>query len=164
MITDFNSIPETSKIWIFPASRKFYAQELLEITTKIDQFLKAWENENQPISASYVIKYDRFIIITADDTQQSLSLEAQDSLATFIQSIENSYEIILMDRINVCYKQGEFVQYKTLPEFKKMIKDKGVSQNTMVFNSMINLKEELEFGFEINIMDSWLGRFVKTGN
>ncbi|MDP2068509.1 MAG: ABC transporter ATPase [Lutibacter sp.] len=164
MITDFNSIPETSKIWIFPASRKFYAQELPEITTKIDQFLTAWENENQPISASYVIKYDRFIIITADDTQQSLSLEAQDSLATFIQSLENSCEIILMDRINVCYKQGEFVQYKTLPEFKKMIKDKGVSQNTMVFNSMINLKEELEFGFEINIMDSWLGRFVKTGN
>lgn len=164
MITDFNSLPETAKIWVFPASRKFYAQELPEIIAKIEQFLTEWKNENQPISAAYMIKYDRFIIITADDTELSLGLEAQDSLATFIQSLENNYEIILMDRINVCYKQGEFVQYKTLPEFKKMIKDKGVSQNTMVFNAMINLKEELEFGFEINIMDSWLGRFVKMGN
>lgn len=164
MITDFNSIPETSKIWVFPASRKFYVQELPEIIAKIERFLTDWQNENQPISAASLIKYDRFIIITANDTEQCLSLEAQDSLATFIQSLENSYEIILMDRINVCYKQGEFVQYKTLPEFKKMIKDKGVSQNTMMFNSMINLKEELEFGWEINIMDSWLGRFVKTGN
>jgi hypothetical protein len=154
MITDFNSIPETAKIWVFPASRKFYVQELPEITAKIERFLTDWQNENLPISAAYLIKYDRFIIITADDTEQSLSLEAQDSLATFIQSLESSYDLILMDRINVCYK----------PEFKKMIKDKGVSQNTMVFNSMINLKEELEFGFEINIMDSWLGRFVKTGN
>jgi len=161
MITDFNSIPETAKIWVFPASRKFYVQELPEINTKIQQFLTDWENENQPISAAYVIRYDHFIIVTANDTEQSLSLEAQDQLAGFIQSLESSYELILMDRINVCYKQGEFVQYKTLPEFKKMIKDKGVSQNTMVFNSMINLKEEFEFGWEINIMDSWLGRFLK---
>jgi hypothetical protein len=159
MITDFNSIPETAKIWVFPASRKFYPQELPEITTKIEEFLTDWENESAPISAAYVIKYDRFIIVTADDTEQSFSLEAQDQLAGFIQSLESSYELILMDRINVCYKQGEFVQYKTLPEFKKMIKDKGVSQNTMVFNSMINLKEEMEFGWEVNIMDSWLGRF-----
>ncbi|MDD3722751.1 MAG: ABC transporter ATPase [Lutibacter sp.] len=164
MITDFNSIPETAKIWVFPASRKFYAQELPEITTKIEQFLTEWENENQPISVAYIIKHDRFIIITANDTEQSFSLETQDQLANFIISLENNYDLILMDRINVCYKQGEFVQYKTLPDFKKMIKDKSVSQNTMVFNSMINLKEELEFGFEINIMDSWLGRFVKTGN
>ena len=164
MIIDFNSIPETAKIWVFPANRKFYAQELPEITAKIEQFLTDWENENQLISAAYVIKYDRFIIVTANDSEQSLSLESQDQLANFIQSLESSYGLILMDRINVCYKQGEFVQYKTLPDFKKMIKDKSVSQNTMVFNSMINLKEELEFGFEINIMDSWLGRFVKTGN
>ena len=160
MITDFNSIPETAKIWVFPASRKFYPQELPEINAKIEQFLTEWNNENDPISAAYVIKYDHFIIVTANDTEQSLSLEAQDQLANFIQSLESSYELILMDRINVCFKQGEFVQYKTLPDFKKMIKAKGVSQNTMVFNSMINIKEEMEFGWEINIMDSWLGRFL----
>ena len=121
MITDFNSIPETAKIWVFPSSRKFYAQELPEITAKIEQFLTEWENESLPISAAYVIKYDRFIIITANDTEQNLSLEAQDSLATFIQSLESSYELILMDRINVCYKQGEFETWKSLQVFKKII-------------------------------------------
>ncbi len=164
MITDFNSIPETSKIWVFPGSRKFYAQELPEVIAKIEQFLTDWENENMPITAAYQIKYDRFIMITANDTEQQLSLEAQDQLAAFIQSLESNYDLILMDRINVSYKQGEFVQYKTLPDFKKLIKDKGVSQNTTVFNSMIHLKEELEYGWEINIMDSWLSRFIKTGN
>ena len=109
----------------------------------------------------FLIKYDRFIIITANDTEYNLSLEAQDALTSFIIELEKKYEVVLLDKINVCYKQGEFVQYKDIVEFKKMIKSKGVSDKTTVFNNMITVKEELRYNWEINIMESWLGRLVK---
>jgi len=48
-----------------------------------------------------------------------------------------------------------------LIEFKKMMKAKGVSQKTTVFNNMLTYKSELKYNWEINIMDSWLGRFLK---
>ena len=48
-----------------------------------------------------------------------------------------------------------------LKDFKRLIKDKGVSKKTTVFNNMITTKSELAYDWEINIMDSWLGRFVK---
>jgi len=162
MIIDYDQIPEEAKLWIFPSSRKFYPQEIPVVKEKIDAFLTSWKDQEKSLNCSYLIKYDRFIIITADDTVQNLSLIAHDSLAEFIQELEKTFEVILMDKMNVCYKQGEFVQYKELIDFKKMMKDKGVSEKTIVFNNMINTKEELENDWEINIMESWLGRFLKV--
>jgi len=161
MIIPFEQIPEESKIWVFPSSRKFYPQEISTIEERIMSFLNQWNNKDNAIKCSYKLVYNRFIIITADDTENSLFLEAHDSLIAFIQELESTFEVVLLDRINVCYKQGDFVQYKDLIAFKQLIKDQSVSKNTIVFNNMINTKEELEFDWEINIMDSWLGRFIK---
>jgi hypothetical protein len=161
MIIDYNKIPDWGKIWIFPSSRKFYPQEISTLKEKIETFLNNWTNEGQAINAAFLLKYDRFIVITIDDSEISLSLKAHDELTAFILKLEKEYEIILLDKINVCYKQGEFVQYKDLKEFKKMIKNKGVSKKTTVFNNMILTKNEFKTEWEINIMDSWLGRFLK---
>lgn len=160
MVTAFELIPEEAKIWVFPSSRKFYPQEIETISTTIEEFLNQWQNKNLAITCSFVIKYDRFIIITANDIFEALSLEAHDALTALILKIEHQYDVVLMDKINVCYKQGEFVQYKDLIAFKKLIKAKAVSEKTIVFNNLITVKEELEYNWEINIKDSWLGRFI----
>ena len=161
MIVAFNKIPKWCKLWVFPSSRKFYPQEIDGLNESIEEFLTNWTNEGQPLNASYNLKYNRFIIITVDNSETSLNLKAHDDLTAFILQLENKYNIILLDKINVCYKQGEFVQYKDLKEFKKMMKSKGVSKKTTVFDNMISTKEELENDWEINIMDSWLGRLLK---
>jgi hypothetical protein len=160
MIVDFNEIPNWGKLWVFPSSRKFYPQEISELKEEIEAFLNNWTHNDQGLNCAYQIKYDRFIIITVDDSKISLSLETHDSLVTLIQDLENKLEVILLDKINVCYKQGEFVQYKDLKEFKQLIKNKGVSKKTIVFDNMITTKKELENNWEINIMDSWLGRLL----
>ncbi|WP_372744331.1 ABC transporter ATPase [Lutibacter sp.] len=161
MTVGFSTIPEEAKIWVFPSNRKFYPQEIEEISKSVETFLNNWKSDRDPIECSFLIKHDRFIIITANDTEYNLSLEAQDTLTSFIIELEKKYEVVLLDKINVCYKQGEFVQYKDIVEFKKMIKNKGVSDKTTVFNNMITVKEELRYNWEINIMESWLGRLVK---
>lgn len=161
MIVGFSTIPEEAKIWVFPSNRKFYPQEIDEISKSVETFLNNWKSDRNDVECSFLIKHDRFIIITANDTEYNLSLEAQDALTTFIIGLEKQYEVVLLDKINVCYKHGEFVQYKDIVEFKKMIKSKGVSEKTIVFNNMITVKEELRYNWEINIMESWLGRLVK---
>ncbi|SNR73135.1 ABC transporter ATPase [Lutibacter flavus] len=160
MIVDFNKIPNWGKLWVFPSSRKFYPQEISELKEEIETFLNNWTHKSQSLNCAYQLKYDRFIIITVDDSEISLSLEAHDNLVAFIQNLEKKLEVILLDKINVCYKQGEFVQYKDLKEFKQLMKNKGVSQKTIVFDNMITTKAALEQDWEINIMDSWLGRFL----
>ena len=160
MIIDFNEIPNWGKLWVFPSNRKFYPQEISELKEQIEAFLNNWTHNGEGLNCAYQLKYDRFIIVTVDDSKISLSLEAHDKLVTLIQNLENKLKVILLDKINVCYKQGEFVQYKDLKEFKQLIKNKGVSEKTIVFDNMITTKAALEQDWEINIMDSWLGRLL----
>jgi hypothetical protein len=161
MIVDYKQMPDESKLWIFPSSRKFYPQEIEGLKERINDFLSDWDDQGVLIKCSYTLKFDRFIIVTVDDNNNSLSIQAHDLLITFIQELEKLYDVLLMDRMNVCYKQGEYVQYKDLIVFKQMMKDKGVSEKTTVFNNLITTKGELKYDWEINIMDSWLGRFLK---
>jgi len=62
--------------------------------------------------------------------------------------------------MNVCFKQGEFIQYKDLKEFRKLLKSKSVNDKTIVFNNLIQTKEELEDNWELPITDSWYNRFL----
>ena len=61
-----------------------------------------------------------------------LGLEEQNKLVEFIQELQKDYELIFLDKVNVCFKQGEYVQMKEIPDFKNLIKNKGVSKNTIV--------------------------------
>ena len=160
-MVEFEEISENAKLWVFPSSRKFYPQEIEGLKNAIEKFLKNWKNGQETLKVSYELRYNRFILIAVDNSEITLSLESHDALISLIQQLEDNYQVLLLDKINVCYKQGEFVQYKDLKEFKKLIKSRGVSSKTIVFDNMIGLKKDLEFDWEINIMDSWLGRFIK---
>jgi hypothetical protein len=162
MLIDFDILPENSKIWIYQSDRKFYPQEIEEICQKIEVFLQSWSQDNETISASYQIKYNRFIIFAVDTSNISLTIESIDASVGFIINLQNEYEIELLDKLNVCFKQGEFVQYQELKAFQKLIKSKSISAKTIVFNNLINTKEELTDAWEVPITESWHNRFIKS--
>ncbi len=160
MIVELNQIPSHSKLWIFPSNRKFYTDEIPEIKSNVELFLNNLIDSNQNYDIGFCLKYDRFIVIAIDDSELSIPLNIHNSLIEFILSLEKKHNVILLDKINVCFKQGEFVQYKDAKEFKKLIKNKSVSNKTIVFNNLISTVEEFNTDWEINIMDSWLGRLL----
>jgi hypothetical protein len=79
----------------------------------------------------------------------------------FIQELEKEYNIDLMDKMNVSYKQGDFIAYKSLLDFKKMAKDKAVSKNTIVFNNLVHNIAEFNENWEVPASESWHSRFIK---
>ena len=78
----------------------------------------------------------------------------------FIQQLEKTYEVDLMDKMNVSYKQGDFIAYKTLLDFKKMAKEKAVSKNTIVFNNLVTNIAEFNDNWEVPASESWHSRFL----
>jgi len=160
MLVDFQKIPDSSKVWIYQSNRKFYTDEIEVIKTKIEVFLSSWKDSDIDIIASYQFLYDRFIIFSVDEMLNKLTIDAIDKSVAFILQLQSDYKIELLDKLNVCFKQGEFVQYKELKEFKKLLKSKSISEKTIVFNNLINTKEELENNWEIPLEDSWHNRFL----
>ena len=154
MLVDYKSIAKASKVFIYPSSRKLYKDELPVFLEKIEKFLL----EFKEVDSFFEIKYSRFIVIFISD-QTSLDLKKNDDLVYFIQSLEKEFKITLLDKVNVCFKQGEYVQLKEIPEFKKLIKNKGVSKKTIVFDNLINIKEEYDNCWEVPAENSWISHF-----
>ena len=155
MLKTIDSLSDASRVFIYPGSRKFYPKELPVIRKKLDEFCEAFEG----IELSYDIKYDRFLVFLVDE-KTPLDLDHQNVLVDFIQGLEKEFTIILLDKVNVCFKQGAYVQLKEIPEFKKLIKNKGVSKNTIVFDLLINSKDEYEQFFEVPAKESWVSHFL----
>ena len=161
MLVDFNTLPETSKVWIYQANRSFTEIELDEIKLKLDVFIENWTAHGSDLQAGYEIKYKRFIIIALDQNLNSSSGCSIDASVHFIQQLEQAYNVDLLDKMNVSYKQGEFVAYKSLIDFRKMAKEKAVSKNTIVFNNLVANKAEYLENWEVPAKDSWHSRFIK---
>lgn len=159
MLVDFNTLPEHSRVWIYQANRSFSEEELTEIKQKLETFITNWTAHGSDLNAGYDIRYKRFIILAVDQTSQSATGCSIDASVRFIQQLEQDYNVDLMDKMNVSYKQGQFVAHKTLLDFKKMVKDKAVSKNTIVFNNLVTNIGELNENWEVPAEQSWHSRF-----
>ncbi|MCB7480209.1 ABC transporter ATPase [Christiangramia sediminis] len=160
MLVAFESLPDSSRVWIYQANRSFTEEELQQISNKLDVFIEKWTAHGANLKASYEIKYRRFITIALDQQLNAASGCSIDASVQFIQQLEREYNVDLLDKMNVSYKQGEFVAYKSLADFRKMAKEKAVSPNTIVFNNLVNNKAEYLSDWEVPASESWHKRFL----
>ncbi|MBT2163223.1 ABC transporter ATPase [Zobellia barbeyronii] len=160
MLVEFNTLPDASRIWIYQGSRSFTDTELEEIQKEFDEFITEWTAHGSQLKAGYEIKYRRFIIVALDQSATAASGCSIDASVHFIQHLEKKYNVELLDKMNVSYKQGEHVAYKSLIDFKKMAKQKAVSKNTIVFNNLVTNKLEYQEHWEVPASESWHSRFL----
>lgn len=160
MLIDFESLPDNSRIWIYQCNRSFSPEELAEITAGLNTFLTQWTAHGSDLKAGFEIKYKRFIIIGLDQAEASASGCSIDASVHYIQNLEQQFKIDLLDKMNVSYKQGEFIAYKTLKDFKKMAKQRAISKNTVVFNNLVATKQEYLENWEVPASESWHARFL----
>ena len=160
MLVDFNTLPEESRVWIYQANRSFTDNELSEIRLRLDAFLEQWTAHGSDLQAGYSIKYKRFIVIALNQNLNIATGCSIDASVHFIQQLEQDYNVDLMDKMNVSYKQGEYVAYKSLIDFKKMAKDRAISKNTIVFNNLVTNIAEFKENWEVPASESWHSRFL----
>ncbi|GAA4302046.1 ABC transporter ATPase [Aestuariibaculum suncheonense] len=161
MLVDFNTLPEESRVWIYQANRSFTDQEITEIEEKLNVFIENWTAHGSDLNAGYLIKYKRFIVIGLNQNLNKATGCSIDASVRFIQQLEEDYKVDLMDKMNVSYKQGDFIAYKTLTDFKQMAKDKAVSKNTIVFNNLVANIADFNENWEVPASESWHSRFLK---
>lgn len=159
MYVPFDTLPEYSRIWIYQSNRKFSDEEMTEIENDLKSFIENWSAHGTGLEASYLLKYNRFIVIAVNQDVQQATGCSIDSSVSFIQGLEQKYQVDLLDKMNVTFKNGEHIAHKSLIDFKRMAKEKAVTTNTIVFNNLVNTIEEFNENWEVPAGDSWHSRF-----
>jgi len=160
MLTDFKNLPDDSRVWIYQTNRKFTEEEVTEIETKTASFLKEWTAHGSDLQAGFEIKHNRFVVIGLNQSIATASGCSIDASVRFIQTLEKEYNVDLMDKMNVTFYSGDYIAHKPLSDFRKMAKSKSVSKNTIVFNNLVNTKEEYLENWEVPAKESWHNRFL----
>lgn len=149
----FNEFDDEAKVWVFPSSRGFSDQEQQQIAEKLKTFTSNWLLDKKKINAAFELPYNRFVVIITEN--KVLNSECIDQLMTEIASLQTLLDLQLIDRLNVSYKQGTFVQYKEMKAFKKMYKEKAIGKDPIVFDNTVDSKWRYENEWEIPLSQSW---------
>ena len=136
MLVSFDALADHSRVWIYQSNKYLSEEQTSEIAQELGRFLAQWAAHGQGLAAGFEIRYNRFIIIGLNQDQQAATGCSIDSQVHFIQEIEKKYNIDLLDKMNVAFRQGEFVNYKPLVDFKQMLKQGAVGKKTIVFNNL----------------------------
>ena len=162
MLVSFKSLPKDSRIWIFPSSKEIDIQKKAKIKERLIKFISDWTSHNKNLQASFELPYNRFIVVALNENLQNASGCSIDSLMNLIQIFEKEFNLILLDRMNVLYRdKTKKIEYSTLKDFVKMVKSKSINSTTTVFNNLVINKEEYLNLWEVPAINSWHSRYFK---
>ena len=161
MYIPFNTLPPEAKIWIYQSSRPLTIEEQEYISAALSNFIDGWQAHGADLKSSFYLYYHRFLVIAIDEADQNATGCSIDASMHTLKEIEKALDINLFDRMSIAYKDDSgMVGSCSRSEFKTMIKDSEIDENTIVFNNMLTTKKEFDQSWEVKAKDSWHARML----
>lgn len=164
MLVNFDSLKDTSKIWIYQSNRTFSEVEVAEISHNLDSFIGTWKRHGEDLKASYQIKYNQFIVIAVDENYNEVSGCSIDASVNLIKQFEKKFSVDLTNKLNISFKDNNNINVVSLADFQNYAKQQKITSNTVVFNNMITNKADFEEHWEVTADKSWHKRFLVMNN
>lgn len=154
-------IKPSSRVWIYQASRFFTDKEMDKLEEICADFMQKWHTHGTDLKAFYHVFFNRFVCLFVDEDTLGASGCSIDSSVHFIQSLERTFDISLMNRTDVAYLDSEGnIQIKNLPELKSAFKSGELTADTLVFNNLVGTKDEMETNWIVPASQSWHKRML----
>ena len=157
-----SSITETSdyRVIIYPASRPFTAKESKVITEKLYDFLSSWAAHGKPLSSSFKIEKNQFIVVCVDEEQEAASGCSIDALGGVMREIDQEYQLGLFDRMKASYVENGEIKTMKLQDFRNGLKSGEISRDIEVFDFSKNSYIAFLSDFLLPLRRSWAGIYV----
>lgn len=153
-------MPEDARVWVYQSNAILTDAQIGAINQKGQDFIKHWAAHGAALNASFDILYKLFIVIAVDEKQAQASGCSIDKSLAFIKSLEQEFNVQLLDRMQVAYRNGDGIEVCSLKEFEKLANNGSVDAETMVFNNMITTKSGFDSAWEVPLKESWQNRVL----
>ncbi|CAL2104342.1 conserved protein of unknown function [Tenacibaculum sp. 190130A14a] len=160
MFTSYTNLPNNSRVWVYQSDREFTQEEIEHISAKALLFIENWTRHGDDLKGSFTIKYNQFLVLGVDEGFNNVSGCSIDASVRFVQELEKELQVDLMNKMNISFKDGENINIVKLPDFQKYAKEQKITSETVVFNNMVNTKEDFETKWEVPASNSWHARFL----
>ncbi len=150
-----NLLPAHSRVWVYPSTRAFNQAEAAAVSERIQQFVKNWTAHKLQVAGDGALLYNRFVVLMADTSEVEVSGCSIDSSVHFIRSLAADFQTDFFDRWNMTYEQDGEVLSCSREQFERLVEEGVITDETPVFNNLIQTKAELENKWRIPFKNSW---------
>lgn len=152
-----SNIVETNdyRVIIYPASRPFTTKEAKVVTEKLYDFLAGWAAHGKPLSSSFKIEKNQFIIVCVDEEKEMASGCSIDALGKIMREIDEEYQLGLFDRMKASFVEEGEVKTLKLIDFKTKLRNGEFSNDIQVFDFSKNTYLDFLSHFLLPLEKSW---------
>jgi len=158
----FDLLPDSSRIWIYQSNRKLSDAEITEISDKSNKFVKTWSAHGNDLKAGATVLHKMFLILSVNEDINGASGCSIDKSVKFIQQLENTYNISLLDRSKFTYFDDQEIIISSVSELKMKIDIGSITKDTLIFNNLVDKKGDLEDKWIIHARDSWMKKYLMS--
>ncbi|MBM3412753.1 MAG: hypothetical protein FJY19_05165 [Bacteroidetes bacterium] len=145
-----------SRVWIYQSARIFSIQEALEIESRLEQFAVNWKSHGDPVEATGLLLFRRFIIFIADESKVAVGGCSTDASVREIKNIEKEFSVSLFDRTQLSFFIKDKIEILPLAQLNYALEKNFLTKDTLYFNNTVQTLEELKTNWIIPIEKSWL--------
>lgn len=157
-----STIVETNdyRVIIYPASRPFTTKESKVITEKLYDFLATWAAHGKPLSSSFKIEKNQFIIVCVDEDVEAASGCSIDALGGLMREVDQEFQLGLFDRMKASFVENGEIKTMKLQDFRNGLKTGGISKDIEVFDFSKNTYVAFLSDFLLPLRRSWAAIYV----
>jgi hypothetical protein len=151
----YDTLSDTSRVWIYQANRPFEDKDIPALKTKIDDFARSWVSHNRQLRAVGDVLHRRFIVLLVDESQADASGCSIDKSVYFLKQLQGEYGVDLFDRMVFSYLEGEEVVTVPRDIFAQRYQDGQINDETPVFDTLVNNLRDFQQSWVKPLGQSW---------
>ena len=163
MYIPFENLPPDSRLWIYQAERVFTEAEAKVISDSLREFCSQWNAHENPLETSFLIKYNRFIILSVNENAAGASGCSIDGSVRVLKELSQRFNNDLFNRTRVAFlKEGEIKIYPT-KELSALFEVGDLNASSVTFNNLVPDKASFDTKWETAVENTWLAKYLPKG-
>ncbi|PHN08340.1 hypothetical protein [Flavilitoribacter nigricans] len=153
-------LPDSTRVWIYQTNQPIAEEKVPEVRDKIQSFVRNWVSHNRALRSHGDLLHNRFVVLMVDESQAGASGCSIDSSVHFLKRLQAEYGVDLFDRMVFSFKKGDEVISLDRDAFARWYAEGKIDDETLVFDTLVNNKKDLEENWMKPLKNSWHRRMV----
>lgn len=159
MITPFDEMPDSARIWVYQASTSIDSKQSETIDKRLEVFLKTWAAHGAPLKSAHNILHNQFLVLAVDESFNMASGCSIDASVAVVKKLSEELNIDFFDRSRLYFLIGDEIKESSIADIKNDIKEGKIKEETLTFNNLVPTVGDFRDQWLTPVNSSWLKRY-----
>jgi hypothetical protein len=159
-IVPFTALPGPARVWVLGAAQPVLGRDAEHLLGRVESFVRGWLAHGEPVVGGCDWRYDRFLLLAADEDASGISGCSIDALFRVLKEVESELGVSLLDSSLVFFRDpASIIQALPRREFRELVVAGDVGERTIVFDNTVGTVGGIRSGqWERPFRGSWQER------